>query len=398
MILVINTGSSSIKMALIDMPSESLLAEGVAERLGEPEALLNWKFEGETQHFDLGAAKHDAAMQHMLGVLFRRINKESIAAVGHRVVHGGERFITPTMLDTSVLAEIESLSHLAPLHNPANLLGIRVGMQHLPAIPHIAVFDTAFHHAMPLHASLYAVPYHWYSEYGVRRYGFHGTSHHYVGEQAAIALNREFDDCRLLTAHLGNGCSATAIAGGISIDTTMGMTPLEGLVMGTRSGDVDPGLHDYIARQSGDSLEEITGTLNRKSGLLGLSGHSNDMRTLLHAAESGDKQAALAVDIFCYRLAKSLAGLATALGHVDAIVFTGGIGEHASAIRSKTVAQLAILGVILDEQRNRQHGKFSHAFISKPEATTPVLVIATNEEKMIARYVCEVLRQKENKS
>jgi acetate kinase len=288
---------------------------------------------------------------------------------------------------------IESISHLAPLHNPANLLGIRAARMHLPSVPHIAVFDTAFHHAMPLCASLYAVPYSWYTEFGVRRYGFHGTSHHYVALEAAAILGREFQDCRLLTAHLGNGCSATAIAGGISVDTSMGMTPLEGLVMGTRSGDVDPGLHEFIARQSGDSLERITNTLNRQSGLLGVSGLSNDMRTLLDAAEAGDDRAELAVDMFCYRLAKTLASLAVALGHVDAIVFTGGIGEHASVIRARTIEKLAILGALLDGERNSHHGKLSHGYISSDDAAFPVLVIATAEEKMIARYVCEVTGQ-----
>jgi len=396
MILVINTGSSSIKMALIDMPSEQLQAEGVAERLGEPEAFFHWKGAVQTRSVVLDDATHFAAMQQMLDGLFVRINRASITAVGHRVVHGGERFIKPTLLEDAVIAEIESLSHLAPLHNPSNLLGIRVAMQQLNTVPHIAVFDTAFHHAMPPHASMYAVPYKWYSEYGVRRYGFHGSSHHYVAQQAAVALGRKFEDCRLLTAHLGNGCSAAAISGGISVDTTMGMTPLEGLVMGTRSGDVDPGLHDFMVRQSGESLEAITDALNRQSGLLGISGRSNDMRTLLDAAQAGDERATLAIDVFCYRLAKSLAGLAVALGSVDAIIFTGGIGEHAALIRSKTVEQLVILGAALDAERNARHGSFSHGFISKDEAGLPVLVIATSEETMIARYVCEVLCAKEN--
>jgi len=396
MVLIINTGSSSIKMALIDMPSERLFAEGVADRLGEPEASLSWKISGETHRFTPAAGKHLEAMQQMLETLFCRIDKDSITAVGHRVVHGGERFVEPTLLDATVIAEIETISHLAPLHNPANLLGIRAAMSQLPKIAHIAVFDTAFHHAMPQYASLYAVPYDWYSQYGVRRYGFHGTSHHYVGLEAAKTLDRKFTDCRLLTAHLGNGCSATAISGGASVDTTMGMTPLEGLVMGTRSGDVDPGLHAFMAGQSGKSLQEITDTLNKESGLLGLSGRSNDMRVLLEAAEAGDERAALAIDIFCYRLAKSLASLAVSLDHVDAIVFTGGIGEHASAIRAKTVQQLTILGTTLDKQRNKQHGKESRGFISKEGSALPVLVIAANEEMMIARYVCEVQNRKGN--
>lgn len=395
MVLVINTGSSSIKMALVEMPSEKLLSEAVTERVGETGTILSWKIGGEIQQFDLAGAVHDAAMAKMLEILFARVDRESIAAVGHRVVHGGEKFIKPTLLDESVIAEITSLSHLAPLHNPANLLGIQAAMKHLPLIPHVAIFDTAFHHAMPPHASLYAVPYSWYSDYGVRRYGFHGSSHHYVAQQAAQLLGRRFNDCHLITAHLGNGCSATAIANGISVDTTMGMTPLEGLVMGSRSGDVDPGLHEYMARVSGASLTEVSEALNRESGLLGLSGRSNDMRTLLEAAEAGDERSALAVDLFCYRLAKSLAGLAVALSQVDAIVFTGGIGEHAAVVRDKTVAQLTILGVALDAERNRQHGSASHGFISRAECSIPVLVVATSEETMIARYAYEALNQEE---
>jgi len=235
-------------MALLAMPSEQMLAEGVSERLGEEEASLRWHMPDEKlAPIKLHASGHDMAMQQMLLYLFSRVNQEQIVAVGHRVVHGGERFIAPTRLDDEVITAIEALSHLAPLHNPANTLGIRVAMKYLPEAPHIAVFDTAFHHAMPLHAHLYAVPYHWYSKYGVRRYGFHGTSHHYVGQEAARRLGRAFNDCHLLTAHLGNGCSATAIADGVSIDTSMGMTPLEGLVMGTRCGDVDPRLHAFMA-------------------------------------------------------------------------------------------------------------------------------------------------------
>jgi len=396
MILVINTGSSSIKMALIDMPTERLLAEGLADRLGEQEAALSWNISGKAHHLEISSSDHLGAMQQMLEMLFGSIDKTGITAVGHRVVHGGERFLAPTLLNASVITEIEKISHLAPLHNPANLLGIEAAMNSLPTIPHIAVFDTAFHHGMPQHASLYAVPYRWYSDYGVRRYGFHGTSHHYIGLEAAKILGRDFTDCRLLTAHLGNGCSAAAIAGGISVDTTMGITPLEGLVMGTRSGDVDPGLHAFVASQSGKSLQEITDVLNRQSGLLGLSGRSNDMRVLLEAAETGDQRAALAVDIFCYRLAKSLAALAVAIGHIDAIVFTGGIGEHSSEIRAKTVRQLALLGATLDEQRNKQHGGQSEGYISKADTPLPVLVIAANEEIMIARYVSEVQNQKGN--
>lgn len=397
-ILVINTGSSSIKMALIDKQSEQLIAEGIAQRLGEKDAVLSWEISGREHSYGIENADCHDAMQIMLDALFSLVDKNSIFAVGHRVVHGGERFFKPTLIDDGVIAEVERISHLAPLHNPVNLIGIHAARKLLQTLPHIAVFDTAFHHTIPLHACLYAVPYHWYTEYGVRRYGFHGTSHHYVAQEAAALLGRKLERCRLLSVHLGNGCSATAIKDGISLDTTMGMTPLEGLVMGTRSGDVDPSLHQFIAKQSGESLEEITDILNRQSGLLGLSGLSNDMRILLDAAKAGDSRAALAIDVFCYRLAKSMAALAVSLGHIDAIIFTGGIGEHASVIRAKTLEQLEILDVEFDVTRNNQHGKKTHGFISMNDAEVSLLVIATAEEKMIARYVVRTLCEEEKLS
>ncbi|MBN4061559.1 acetate kinase, partial [bacterium AH-315-G11] len=389
--LVINTGSSSIKMALIDQASEQFIAEGMAQRLGEKDAVLSWSVSETEYHDDIAYADCHTAMQKMLDALFSLLDKHSIVAVGHRVVHGGEKFFKPIVIDDGVMADIEQLSHLAPLHNPVNLIGIRAAMKHLQALPHIAVFDTAFHHSLPPHAYLYAVPYHWYEKYGVRRYGFHGTSHHYVAQQAARLLGRELNDCKLITVHLGNGCSATAIKDGMSIDTSMGMTPLEGLVMGTRSGDVDPGLHQFIAKKSGASLDEVTDMLNRESGLLGLSGLSNDMRTLLHAAEAGESRAVLAIEVFCYRLAKSIAALAVSLEYIDAIVFTGGIGEHASVIRAKVSKQLAILGLRLDVKRNNQHGKDTQGLISVDDADVSLWVIATAEEKMIARYVAATL-------
>jgi len=402
MILVINSGSSSIKMAVISMQNEAVIAEGLAERLGGKAAELSWRIANETgietlQH-SLCSADHDAAIRKMLALLFSRLDRSAIAAAGHRVVHGGEKFIHPALLDDKVIAEIESIEYLAPLHNPANLLCIRLLREQLPEIPHIAVFDTAFHHTMPERAARYAVPETWYRDYGLRRYGFHGTSHHYVAMEAASLLGLSPEQCSLITVHLGNGCSATAIVNGISVDTTMGMTPLEGLVMGTRSGNVDPGMHAYIARQSGMSLDEITSMLNHDSGLLGISELSNDMRTLLTAAENGNERAELAVEIFCYQLAKALAGLAVAAGPVnpiDAIVFTGGIGEHASEIRARTVKQLAILGTQLDTARNEQHGNHSGGLISASDSKIAIMVVATSEEKMIARYVRELTAQPE---
>ncbi|MDQ6951415.1 MAG: acetate kinase [Mariprofundales bacterium] len=402
-ILVINSGSSSIKMAAIAMPGEQVLAQGLAERLGEAAPLLTWRGSHQEAHQMLNAeADHTSACQQMLALLFAEVEVASVAAVGHRIVHGGEAFVAPLTLDAAAIAKIAAISHLAPLHNPANLLGIKAAMAALPDVPQVAVFDTAFHHTMPPHAYLYAVPHHWYAEYGVRRYGFHGTSHRFVAQEAAKRLQRAENDCHLLTAHLGNGCSAAAIAGGISVDTTMGLTPLEGLVMGTRSGDVDPGLHAFIARQSGRSLEEITNDLNQRSGLLGISGVSNDMRTLLAAASKEDaaksdtdenRRAQLAIDIFCYRLAKALAGLSIALPRLDAIVFTGGIGEHAAEVRRQVVQQLHLLGVSIDPIRNTQHGSDSKGFISPPHGSPAVLVIPTSEERMIARDTLRCLNR-----
>ncbi|MDQ6953081.1 MAG: acetate kinase [Mariprofundaceae bacterium] len=394
-ILIINSGSSSVKMSLLAMPSEQEIAYATVESVGEEHAQLRWQHQEQSKVMNLGMSNHHDAIEVILRILFLHIEKKTISAVGHRVVHGGEKFIAPTRLTPPSIEGIEQLSHLAPLHNPANILGMRASMKQLPDIPHIAVFDTAFHHQMPKEASLYAVPYDWYTKHGVRRYGFHGTSHHYVAEQAAIALQRPFEDCKLLTVHLGNGCSAAAIANGQSMDTTMGMTPLEGLVMGTRSGDVDPSLHAFMVQQTGMSLTEVTHLLNRQSGLLGLSGLSHDMRSLLEASQEGHERAKLAIDVFCYRLAKSLAGLAAVLGHLDAIIFTGGIGEHAHQIREKTVARLAIFGVSLDLERNKIDGHQSHGLISHDDAKISIWVIATNEEVMIARYVCATIQVSE---
>jgi len=371
-ILVINSGSSTVKMALIETSAETIIAEAMSECSGDIAATI----------------------ASMLKAMIANAGETTVVAVGHRVVHGGERFITPTRLDAAAIAEIEAISYLAPLHNPANLQGIREAMRLLPNLPHVAVFDTAFHHAMPPRAFRYAVPQQWYEMHGVRRYGFHGSSHHFVGLAAAKRLNRPFSQCQLLTAHLGNGCSATAIANGVSVDTTMGMTPLEGLVMGSRSGDIDPGVHQFIAERSGMSLAEVTQALNRQSGLLGLSGISNDMRTLLEAAEGGHVEAELAIDIFCYRLAKSLAALAVALSHIDAIVFTGGIGEHAAPIRARTAEHLAILGVQLDDTRNRDHGRHAQGLISPDGAAPPLMVIATSEEQMIANHTQTVAAER----
>lgn len=386
-VLVINCGSSSLKFALVDTTQSQKPISGLAERLGTTSAQLVWSHQGSKQTRALGGSNpdHSSAMATILDILNEAgLLQTPLAAIGHRVVHGGEAFTVSTRINSDVLAAIAACNHLAPLHNPANLIGIQTAMQFFPDVPQIAVFDTAFHQTLPAHAYLYPVPYDLYIEQGVRRYGFHGTSHRYVTQQAATLLQRPYTATTYLSAHLGNGCSAAAVANGQSIDTTMGLTPLEGLMMGTRSGDVDPALHQFLQNTLGYSLDRITNLLNKESGLLGVSGLSNDMRTLIEAADEGHERAAIAIELFCYRLAKSLAGLAVALGHVDALIFTGGIGENAALIRARTLDHLALLGYRLDESKNEQHGRSSNGIITQDN--TPIaLVIPTDEEQMIAQ-------------
>ena len=384
-VLVINCGSSSLKFAVIEPESGHVQHHGLAERLGTSDADLV------VDDAASEALPKDADHGIALDGILERVKSEHIAAVGHRVVHGGERFSESVLLDDAVVTQIDACTPLAPLHNPANLLGIREARQRFPHVPQVAVFDTAFHHRMPPKAFQYAVPYEWYERYGLRRYGFHGTSHGYVAEQAAARLGRPLSELMLVTAHLGNGCSACAISGGQSVDTTMGLTPLEGLVMGTRSGDVDPNLHDFLAKQSGLDLAHITEALNKKSGLLGLSGASNDMRALLEAREQGSARAALAIDVFCYRLAKAVLGLCASLPRLDALVFTGGIGEHAAPIRKQTLALLGLLRADVDRALNAEHGQNSEGRITSERSGLLALVIPTNEELVIAREAARFL-------
>jgi len=383
-VLVINCGSSSLKFALFDIAQEQELIAGLAERLGDENAQLSWSVNGEKTKRDISNADHKAAITAVM-VLLKNLGLDgNIKAVGHRVVHGAEVFRDSCIIEAKTLAAINDCVPLAPLHNPGNIIGIEAIAAAMPALPQVAVFDTSFHQTIPKHAYLYPVPYSLYKDHGVRRYGFHGTSHSYVCEQAAIRLEVPLSETALLSVHLGNGCSATAVLGGESQDTTMGMTPLEGLVMGTRSGNVDPGLHQYLADTCGYSLAEITDLLNKKSGLLGLSELSNDMRELTEAAEAGHEGAILAIDVFCYQLAKQLASLTVALGRLDALVFTGGIGENAPSIREKTCALLSIFNVQIDQQRNGNSGKSSNGFINAEGSTPNVLVVSTNEELKIA--------------
>jgi acetate kinase len=313
-----------------------------------------------------------------------------LLGAGHRVVHGGERFTSSIRVDGGVMALLRSISHLAPLHIPANLAGIEAVHAALPDLPQVAVFDTAFHQTMPPHAFRYAVPEEWYTRHGVRRYGFHGTSHRFVSEQAAAMLGRSPRELRMVTAHLGNGCSAAAVRDGVSVDTTMGFTPLEGLVMGTRSGDVDPGLIGYLAGRTGMNIDELTRALNVDSGLQGMSGVGNDMRTVADAAADGNERARLALDVFVHRLSKAIAGMVVGLQRLDALVFTGGIGENSAIVRSLVLGRLGFLGLAEDARANAGHGRQTGGRIS---VAGPVLalVVPTDEELLIARDTARVI-------
>lgn len=381
-ILVINSGSSSIKFALVNEHSEQFLVQGLAERLGSEDAVLEWELDGEKQVDKLPNADHREAFAHLLP-LVKKASDGRLTGIGHRVVHGGAHFTKASALTPEVIDVIERAAVLAPLHNPPGLIGIEAAMDLYPDLPQIAVFDTAFHQTMPAHAYRYAVPEELYTEHHVRRYGFHGTSHMYVSRKAAEMTGLPVDDSCWLTAHLGNGCSTTAVVNGESLDTSMGLTPLEGVVMGTRSGDVDPSLHNHLARTLGWDTQKIETVLTKESGLLGLSGLSNDMRTLIEAREKGHERATLAIEVFCYRLAKSLAAMACALPRLDGLIFTGGIGENASLIRSKTLDYLRLFDFKLDEAANQACIRGKSGLISA-ENHPRVLVIPTNEERQIA--------------
>lgn len=352
-VFVVNCGSSSLKFRLIDTAAGTALDAGLIERV--------------TDHGDA------------LATALEQVGGERIDCVAHRVVHGGERFTAPVVVDDAILAELRDLSVLAPLHNPVNVLGIELARRALPDLPHVAVFDTAFHTTLPPRAYTYAVPREWAREHGVRRYGFHGTSNAYVSRAAAALLGREPAETNLIVLHLGNGASATAIAGGRSVDTSMGLTPLEGLVMGTRSGDVDPALVLHLRRTAGLGVEEIEDLLNTGSGLLGLAG-AGDMREVHRRIASGDADAALALEVYCYRIRKYVGAYLAVLNRVDAIVFTAGVGEHDATVRAQALAGLERLGIAVDAERNAAGADV----ISPPAAEVAVLVVPTDEELEIA--------------
>ncbi|MFK0572461.1 acetate kinase [Endozoicomonas sp.] len=383
-VLVINCGSSSLKFAVINPKTEEESISGIAERLVGNEAFITWKLNGEKQTINLGASGHEGAIEALVGVLRDNNLMERIEAIGHRVVHGGEKFTASTLINDEVIKGIEDCNHLAPLHNPAHLQGIRACMKYFPGLPQSVVFDTAFHQTMPAESYLYAIPYSLYKEHGLRRYGMHGTSYRYVGQTAADMLGLDYSNSAILIAHLGNGASACAVKNGKSIDTTMGLTPLEGLVMGTRSGDIDPNVFSFLNKQCGYSLDEITDILNKKSGLLGLSEMDNDCRVIENAAAQGNERAQLTLDVFCNVLAKKLAGFAAEMGSIDALVFTGGIGENSGTIRKNVLERLSIFGFDIDEKANDETFRGKSGVITKPGSTV-AMVVTTNEELMIAR-------------
>ncbi|HEX4976091.1 MAG TPA: acetate kinase [Pseudomonadales bacterium] len=388
-VLVLNAGSSSLKFSLVEETPRRTVLQGVAECLGTSEARL-YVSGLITEQKNISDADTHRAIVDLLSLLNQKKLLQHIVAVGHRVVHGGQHFRSATLIDEKNLKAIEACNDLAPLHNPANVAGIYACQKQLPQCPQIAVFDTAFHHTLAPSAYLYGVPWSWHRDFGVRRYGFHGINHRYVAQQAAQVLQRPLTELALISAHLGNGCSTCAILNGESRDTSMGLTPLEGLIMGSRCGDIDPGLPHFLAQRTGWNLDEIHQALNYQSGLLGVSELSNDMRTLESAAQQGHAGAERAIELFCYRLAKSIASLTVALGRLDALIFTGGIGEHSHVIRDKTLRQLAFLNVFVDVKKNRQHGAHDHGFIHARNSL-PVLIVPADEEVMIAEDTFKLL-------
>lgn len=385
-ILAINAGSSSLKFQLIEMPEEKVITKGLVERIGLDQSVFNMKVDEDKyeEHHDI--PDHATAVKLLLDKLlaYKAITSlEEIGGIGHRVVHGGEKFSDSVLLDDHVISEIEEVSELAPLHNPANVVGIKAFKEILPNVPSVAVFDTAFHQTMPEQSYLYSLPYEYYQEFGIRKYGFHGTSHKYVSERAAELLGRPVEHLRLLSCHLGNGASIAAIEGGKSIDTSMGFTPLAGVTMGTRSGNIDPALIPYIMEKTGKTANEVLDVLNKKSGMLALSGFSSDLRDIEVAAEQGDERAILALEVFAAKIHKYIGSYAARMHGIDAIIFTAGVGENSTVIRERVLRGLEFMGVYWDPALNQVRGK--EAFLNYPHSPVKVMIIPTNEEVMIAR-------------
>ncbi len=387
-IIAINAGSSSLKFQLFEMPSERVITKGLIERIGLEGSVFNITVNGEKQSQTTDIPNHDVAVKLLLSQLTELgiiKSLDEIEGVGHRVVHGGEAFADSVLITDDVLQKIEELSELAPLHNPANVTGIKAIKNVLPNVPAIAVFDTAFHQTMPKSSYVYSLPREYYTDFGIRKYGFHGTSHKYVSERAAEMLGRPLSQLRLISCHLGNGASITAIEGGKSIDTSMGFTPLAGLTMGTRSGDIDPALIPYIMEKTNQTADEVLSVLNKKSGMLALSGFSSDLRDIEEAASEGNERAELALSVFASHIHKHIGSYAARMHGVDAIIFTAGIGENSDTIRARVLNGLEFMGVYWDPSLNEVRG--DERFISYSHSPVKVMVIPTDEEVMIARDV-----------
>ncbi len=390
-IIAINAGSSSFKFQLFEMPEETEIAKGLVERIGLDNGIFSMTVDGEKQKINQDFKNHEEAVNLMLEKLVENgiiSNINDIDASGHRVVHGGEVFDQSVLIDDEVVKEIQKLSELAPLHNPANLMGINAFREQLPDVPHVAVFDTSFHQTMPESSYLYSLPYNYYKDYGIRKYGFHGTSHKYVTQRAADLMNRPLEELRIISCHLGNGASIAAVKGGESVDTSMGFTPLAGVTMGTRSGNIDPALIPYIMEKTGKSAVEVLNVLNKESGLLGVSGFSSDLRDIEEKAQKGNERAELALEVFGERIHKYMGSYATRMGGLDAIIFTAGVGENSDIVRAKVLEGLEFMGVYFDATSNDVRGE--EKFINHPYSPVKIIIIPTNEEVMIARDVVSI--------
>lgn len=394
-VLVINCGSSSLKYQLIDSETEQVLAVGLCERIGIDGRLNHTPAGGEKVVINKDMPDHEVAIRMVLDALVHDTygvikDLKEIDAVGHRLVHGGEKFTSSVVIDDEVIAGVEECNPLAPLHNPANLIGVRACQNIMPGVPNVGVFDTAFHQTMEPVAYMYGLPYEYYEKYKVRRYGFHGTSHSFVSKRAVEMLNLDPENSKVIVCHLGNGASISAVKNGKVVDTSMGMTPMEGLVMGTRCGDIDATVVEYLAHNLNKSLEEVMVILNKQSGVLGLSGLSSDFRDLEAAAEEGNEKAKLAIDVFSYRTAKYIGSYITAMNGVDAIVFTAGIGENTQIVREQVLERFGYMGITLDKEANKVRGE--EKIISTPDSKVTVAVIPTNEELAIARETVALVK------
>jgi len=399
-ILALNCGSSSVKYQLYDWAKKEVIAKGMVERVTIGDSFIIHEVPGrETYREEYECPDHKVAIHLIIKTLADKTHgvvedMNQISAVGHRVVHGGEKFNRSVMIDNSVLDAIKEVQHLAPLHNPPNISGIEAAQSVLPNVPHIAIFDTAFHQTLPEHAYMYPVPYEWYENYGVRRYGFHGTSHLYVSKRAAVLLGKEPKDCNIITMHIGNGVSHSAIKGGVSVDTSMGLTPLEGAMMGTRCGDIDPAIPMFVQQKENLSAKEIDSVLNKKSGVLGITGKYTDRRDVIEGAEEGDVRCKLALEIEGYRLKKYIGAYYAALGRLDAVVFTAGVGEMGWLVREKALEGLEHLGIKLDKEKNKNTmTRKSENIITTPDSPIKAFVIPTDEELVFTEDVVAILEK-----